>query len=89
MILSLEYPGSQFKILFMTRPCHHFHGEFKYYRSEDYGATAYVTFKERFALETAVLLSVSCLFLTILFSTEIKCTTLDVPIPMMASCSLS
>ncbi|CAD6259351.1 unnamed protein product [Miscanthus lutarioriparius] len=26
-------------------------------RSEDYGATAYVTFKERFALETAVLLS--------------------------------
>jgi hypothetical protein len=62
----------------MTRPCNQFHGELKHYRSEEYGATAYVTFKERFALETAVLLSVSCLFLTTMFSTEIKCTTLDV-----------
>jgi hypothetical protein len=46
----------------MTHPCHQFHGQFKHYRSGEYGATAYVTFKERFALETAVLLSVSCLF---------------------------
>jgi hypothetical protein len=75
----------------MTRPCHQFYGEFKHYRSEGYGATAYVTFKERFALETAVLLSVSCLFLETMFSTQIKCSTLDVPDTHdgFMSCSLS
>lgn len=62
----------------MTHPCYQFHGQFKHYRSGEYGATAYVTFKERFALETAVLLSVSCLLLTTMSSAEIKCITLDV-----------
>ena len=56
---SLEHPDViiQNSILFL---CHPFHGEFgKIYRSGEYGSTAYVTFKERYALETAVLLSVS------------------------------
>lgn len=72
----------------MTRPCHQFHGEFKHCRSEEYGATAYVTFKERFALETAVLLSVSC-FLQQCFPQKLTVPLLMCLIPMVAPCSLS
>ena len=79
MILSLEYPGSQFKILFYDTPLSSISWWIYTLQIRRLWCHCLCDIQGTLCLGNCSIAQCKLSFLTTMFSTEIKCTTLDVP----------